>query len=525
MMAAELARHRIPVRIVDKSPGIDPHVRANLIHSRTLEIFQSLGIAEQVIAGGLEELGTRVYVRGELVGDSRHAPIASPFPYGVSQSQAKTEAVLEAHLNRLGVTVERSVRLKRLVQDDSRVVATVEHADRREEVVEAPWAIGCDGAHSTVRHLTGCAFPGDRDPYCYLLGDVKLEGGLRNDEVHLFLHDEGEYAVFTAHSEDHRLVAANVEVDRDPAEPTTVEELQELAERRGFPGLRISDPKWLTQFRIRYRLAPHYRQGRVFLAGDAAHIHSPFAGQGMNMGIQDAHNLAWKLALVMRGLAPEWWLDTYESERRKVAEGVVEMTRAATETCELYANVSEAERERIVARLFVPEAERLKAAEHLQQVDLDYRGSPLCLDAENGFQGGPHPGAEAPTTSPLLVDGSPRTLFQILSGTNHRLLLFSGRVSETRPDDISKAAKEVLDRHGHWIDIFLVATEPLAVSGLPPEVCVIADPKRALHEKYGVHQPSLYLIRPDGHVAYRDPKPNGLQRYLEHALWTARGMR
>lgn len=517
-MAAELARHRIPVRIVDQSPGIDPHVRANLLHSRTLEIFQSLGIAEQVIERGIEERGVRVYVRGELVGDARHPPIASPFPYGVSQSQAKTEAVLEAHLNRLGVTVERSVSLKSLTQDDAQVLAMLGHVDGRQERVEASWLIGCDGAHSAVRHLTNCAFPGDRGPYCYLLGDVKLDGELPHDEVHLFLHDEGEYLVFTAHSDDHRLVAANVEANRDPAAPPTLQELEGLAERRGFPGLRISDPKWLTQFRIRYRLAPHYRQGRVFLAGDAAHIHSPFAGQGMNMGIQDAHNLAWKLALLMRGLAPEWWLDTYESERRKVAEGVIDMTRAATETCELYANVSPAERERIVARLFVPETERLKAAEQLQQVDLDYRGSPLCLDSENGFQRGPHPGAEAPTASPLLVNGSPLTLFQILDGTNHRLLLFSGQASETLPTDISHAAQEALDRHGQWIDVFLVAPGPLPAWGLPPEVRVITDPERALHEKYGVHRPSLYLIRPDGHVAYRDPQPNGLHRYLEHVL-------
>jgi len=514
MMGSELARRGVPVRVIDKSPGIDPHVRANLLHSRTLEIFQGLGLAERATLGSFAEKGVRLYANGRLVGAMLHAPIDSPFPFGMSQSQARTEAVLEEHLNAHAVSVERSVELVGLSQDESRALATLQHADGRREVVETPWVIGCDGAHSSTRHFTGCAFPGDRDPYPYLLADVVVEGDLEEDRGYLFLHDEGDLFIFSTLPERRRLICANAPTGYDASQAPTLDLMQALVDARGLPGLRLSDPRWLTGFRIHYRLAPHYRHGRTFLAGDAAHVHSLLAGQGMNTGIQDACNLAWKLAVVLRGSAPEWWLDTYESERRKVGEQVVAMTRTATEQAELFAALSPAERERLVAHMVVPAPERLAAARHLQEVDLDYRSSPLCFEPGGEFDAGPHAGAQAPDAAPIVVDGEKRSLYRLLGGVNHHLLLFDSRAPGAPAGALEAACRAALERCGSWVDVCVVGRDE-PPGRWPTGITVIGDPQGALRERYRADSPCLYLIRPDGYIAYRSRRWDGLGDYLD----------
>jgi hypothetical protein len=379
--------------------------------------------------------------------------------------------------------------------------------------------IGCDGAHSTVRHASGCAFPGAADLYPYVLADVIVHGELATDEGYFFLHDDGELFLFSTLPEGRRLVCANMPEGQELTEPPTLEQIQALITKRGRPDLRVSDPRWLTNFRIHYRLAPHYRYGRVFLAGDSAHVHSLLAGQGMNTGIQDAFNLGWKLALVIRKLVPEHWLDSYEAERRKVGEDVVTMTRAATEQAELFAKLSSAERAKLVAHMFVPEPAKVKVARHLQEVDLDYRSSPLCLEPSGEFASGPHAGTEAPDASPILVGGQRTTLFQVPAGTNHRLLLFNGSASEQPTESLPGIAAKVLEDHGHWIDVFVVVSEEAdAPAPLPAEVTVIGDPECSMHVRYEADSPCLYLIRPDGYVAYRSRQINSLGAYIAHAF-------
>ena len=170
MMAAELARHGAAVRIVDKSPGIDPHSRATLLHSRTLEIFDGLGLADQIVAIGQPMRRILLYADGKLVGQSQEDEVDSPFPYGIALSQAKTEAILEQHLNSLGVTVERDTELTSFDEHDSGVRVKLKHATGAQETIETPWLIGCDGAHSTVRHLSGVGFSWRGGPLAVPLG-------------------------------------------------------------------------------------------------------------------------------------------------------------------------------------------------------------------------------------------------------------------------------------------------------------------------------------------------------------------
>jgi len=516
MMAAELARHGAPVRIIDASPGIDPHSRATFLHSRTLEILDELGIADGIVATGQVMRRILLFSNGNLVGTSVEDAVDSAFPNGMALSQAETEAILEQHLNRFGVAVERNTRLTAFEQNAAGVRATIEHADGADETVETPWLVGCDGAHSTVRHQSDEAFAGLADPFPYMLADVIVEGPSNPEDVHIYLHDDGELFFFLL-DEGRRFVVASGPKGSELGEPPTLETMQEIVSRRTQGSFRLSDPRWLTNFHIQYRLAPHYRHGRTFLAGDAAHIHSLIGGHGMNTGIQDAHNLAWKLALVLKGVVPASWLDSYEIERRRVAEDVLAMTRSATERTELFPELSPHDRAKLCEHMFVAESQKAQARRHAEGLDLDYRSSPLCVEAEGEFEAGPHAGARAPDVEPLIVGGSQRRLFELLRGTKHRLLLFAGSPQTATEDELAAGAARVTARHAHWIDVFVIREQPVGAAATPDVVCV-ADPSGSLHERYGAGQAGAYLIRPDGYVAYRSRRLDGLDRYLDRVL-------
>ena len=237
----------------------------------------------------------------------------------------------------------------------------------------------------------------------------------------------------------------------------------------------------------------------------------------MNTGIQDAHNLSWKLALVMRGIVLGTWLDTYETERRQVAEDVVAMTKLATERTELFAGLAPKEREKLIEHMFVPEGEKMRVRRHTEEIDLDYRTSPICIEPDDGFENGPHAGAQAPDASPIFVNGETFTFFDLLRGPNHCLLLFAASTQGDSSTDLANAAGAMVEAHGHWIDVFVVCDQtPQFI--LPPDITIIEDPQRLLYQRYGANIASLYLIRPDGYVAYRSGRLDSLGEYLAQAM-------
>lgn len=515
MMASELARRGVSTRCIDKSPGIDPHVRANLLHSRTLEIFQGLGLDEQATLGSIPEKGLVFYRSGERAGESPHEPIDSPYPFGFSQSQAHTEATLESHLNGLGVDVERSVSLSALMQDEDGVTVTLQHDGEREETDRYQWVIACDGAHSAVRHHIGAAFPGDADDTPYILGDVLIAGDddFEPDKGHIFFHDSGELYLFTRLPGNRHFVVATLDAGAGTEGTPSLEELQAIVTERARSSLRLHDPHWLGFFRINYRLVPHYRRHRVFLAGDAAHVHSLLAGHGMNTGIQDAHNLAWKLALVAKRKASEALLDSYETERRIVANEVVETTRNITNAMETYTTLSQEDRNRFISQLLAADPARSDAARHLQEVDLDYGGSALSLLSENDFPGGPKPGARAPDVSDLTVGGGTTSLFKLPADEQYRLFFFCGNSNDTSAREIQRAA-DSSRRFASWLKPYIVQTE--TAGDTFGDHMVITDRKGTMHRKYAASGPCIYLIRPDGYVAYRSSDITSVGKYFEH---------
>jgi 2-polyprenyl-6-methoxyphenol hydroxylase-like FAD-dependent oxidoreductase len=518
-LACELARHGAPVRIVDKSPGIDPHARATVVHSRTLEVFQDLGVVDQVLAAGAEVRGMSFYAKGRRFLHSRYEGVDSPFPFAVALPQHRTEAILEDLLTRSGAKVERETELVAMDPGGDGVRATLRHADGRVEEVDTPWLIGCDGAHSSVRHLNRQDFPGEADPHAYLLADAVVDAALEPDEGHGFLTDHGALFLLVL-PEGRRIIVADLPRDYEAAsEAPTLEEIQAILDERGPAGARVRDPRWLTYFHIHYRVARHYRSGRTLLAGDAVHIHSLIGGQGMNTGIQDAYNLAWKLALVARGQAPERLLDSYETERRQVAEDVVETTRRQTESTEIFEKLSPDERDRLCAKLIVPEPEQIRMARHGEEIDLDYRASPICAEHGEPFAAGPHAGAQAPDTAALRLGGARLTLYELLRGPEHTLLLFAG------PDDalssvgrLAESGASLARDHEGQLRAYVVVPGLRGGVVVPsPQAMVLHDPERRLHQRYGADDGCLYLIRPDGYVAFRSKpaKMAGLRDHLD----------
>ena len=326
-MATMLAAYRIRTVVLDGAAGPAGHSRAAVVHARTLETLEPLGVVEEAVSRGVvvPHFGVRDRDRRLLAVDFDGLPTAHP--YTLMLPQDETERLLREALGRRGGWVLWGHEVTRISQGTSGVEITVQSAQGNERL-RARFLIGCDGAHSTVRETLGMRFEGATYPQSFVLADVRMDWGLPDDEVQLFFSPEGLVVVAPLPHRRHRVVAT---VDEAPPEPS-LKDVQALLDARGprAPRPVVEKVVWSSRFRVHHRVAAAFREGAVFLCGDAAHIHSPAGGQGMNIGIQDTSNLAWKLALVIRGYASGSLLDSYERERKQVAREVVATTHRIT---------------------------------------------------------------------------------------------------------------------------------------------------------------------------------------------------
>lgn len=292
-MAAELARYGVGVRIVDKAAQRSDKSKALVLWSRTLELLDRMGCGAAFVEAGRQVREAEIIADGATIARVNFEGLRTPHPYGLMLPQSETERLLEERLDALGVEVERRVELSRFVADEDAVTAFLHRPDGSEETLDV------DGAHSAVRHGLGAGFEGDTMPSHFVLADLHLAGGPPLNEIKTYWHEAGLLAIFPIGPGRYRVIADAGEPKAGEHTPDpTLEVVQSLLGQRGPAGVKASDPIWLSGFTINERKVKDYREGRVFLAGDAAHVHSPAGGQGMNTGMQDAINLAWKLALV-----------------------------------------------------------------------------------------------------------------------------------------------------------------------------------------------------------------------------------
>jgi 2-polyprenyl-6-methoxyphenol hydroxylase-like FAD-dependent oxidoreductase len=382
-----------------------------------------------------------------VLGRPRFDDIASAYDFALMIPQRETERLLIAHLRTLGVEVEREVELISFSQGEGDVEAVLRHVDGRRETITVPWLIGCDGAHSAVRHGLNVDFRGSTQHDDWLIADVQLSGehAPPDDEISIYFHRDGPFVVFPLPGHRARIIATRGKTDAaHPRADPVIADVQTLIDQRAGGGFSASDAVWLTNFRINERKVSQYRFGRIFLAGDAAHIHSPAGGQGMNTGMQDAINLAWKLAMVVRGDASEHLLDSYSPERNAVGDMVLRNASALTDVATLTNPAAQAARNLLARFLLGFHAVRHEMASTMSEIDIAYAKSPISSGHHAGVRWDPSlyagspPGAGAEPRFVLYATDPERA--KAVTGRFARLVepasrrSFDSRIHLVRPD-------------------------------------------------------------------------------------------
>ncbi|GCE78972.1 FAD-dependent monooxygenase [Komagataeibacter oboediens] len=465
-MAAELARHGVPVRLVDRLPARDGQSRALAIWARTLELLDIAGCADAFMAAGLRARTLDIHAGRTVLARIAFGAIASPFACLLMLAQPDTERLLEDHLRTLGGHIERGVELTDFVDTGTGVTCTLRHDSGEVETMDAAWLIGCDGAHSLVRRTLGLAFTGATLPTRFILADAHVTGlPTAPDALAMFWHPDGAAMFFPVPGGRYRIIA---DVGPASVHAPDLRAVQTIVNRRGPGGVTVSDPVWLSAFGVNERRVRDYRAGRVFVAGDAAHVHSPAGGQGMNTGMQDAFNLAWKLALVERGQAGPALLDSYGIERGAVARQVLSDSGRVTRIVLLRNPLARLLRALVVRGVSGLPVIRHMVAAHLSEIMVAYPGSPLNMGDAAGLRG-PRPGQRfAPARGHAGAHGPCLTL----AATDH------------------DAARALVARHAGL---------------LSPHIRPPPDPR------------GMWLLRPDGYVAAtaRADRPQVIDRALE----------
>ena len=380
-MAAALKRLGVDVRIIDKAAARTDKSKALVIWPRTLELLDIHGCVQGFLDAGMEGTGARILANGrELV----HVTLdiaRSIYRFALLLPQNETERLLDEELARLGISVERRVELESFADDGAGVTAILRQPDGSAETARFAYLIGCDGAHSSVRHGLQSAFAGSTEPSDWVLADLRIDGDLPQRELTICWRPDGILALFPIIGGRFRVIADVGLAAEEAAPPPTLEDIQRLLDARGPKGLKAHDPFWLSRFRINERKVKDYRKGRAFLAGDAAHIHSPAGGQGMNTGMQDAFNLAWKLAMVWHARAGESLLDSYSPERSAIGDTVLRNAGTMTQVAILRNPILQEIRNTAAGVLGHIPALRQRLVDQLTEIDLHYETGPLTAAA------------------------------------------------------------------------------------------------------------------------------------------------
>lgn len=502
--ALELRRRGVGCRIVDRLAAPNQVGKAVGIQPRTLEIWEAAGLMRDALDAATPLRGQHVYVNGKQVAQLELTlPPEVPFGF-VALPQYDTERMLTEHLQRHDTSVERGVELISFEQDADGVAAHLNGPDGP-ETVHAAYLVGCDGAHSIVRHGLDLNFAGDAFPEGYVLGDVQVDWSRPPGYVIRATHqsdgkvDDLLVCIPLPGWKRYRMSmlvppelatqprsAGEVAHGLEGGQAPQLHHIQAVLDRLAPEPTTASHLRWSSIFRISHRIVEHYGRGRVFLAGDAAHIHPPTGAQGMNTGIQDAYNLAWKLALVVKGSADTELLDSYDAERRPVGEEVVGRTvrhaRAGFE-----------------GDPDDPSTIILREAQLL----VGYPDSPIVHEDNAGDlrTAGPRPGQRAPDCRGLQRDTTsfPLRLFELLDGTEHTLMLYADNDKEATA--LADVATAVTERTNGHLRPYLIVSQASEIPN--PAVPTLRDTAGEYRAAYDATSGCAYLIRPDGYLAYR----------------------
>lgn len=530
-LALELTAQNIPFRIIDSSPTRSDKSKALVLQPRTLEyvtftfssIFSPLtsscrllrrhGIVDRFVQKGRFNPGVRIFARKQFVFEVNLLDLGfddTEFQSPLMISQAEIERELEAAF---ATSVERGVQVCQLEENQGLITAEIKHSDGKSEEIKARYVVGCDGSHSFVRKTMDLPFMGAVYPQDFILADVHMTWP-HPDMLSIFMGAYGFVGVFTLPNFIYRLICTRPSHLGAEEEPT-IDDFRESL-RQLVPGeVEIRDEIWITRFRLSHRCVDSYRKGRMFLAGDAAHIHSPAGGQGMNTGMQDAINLGWKLARVLREEKPDSYLDSYNEERRRIGTNLLARTDRMFEimstTNPLWLFVRNwilpwtipwamGNRERRAARF-----------RFVSQLGIRYRRSSI-VGTGSGFEGRLRGGDRVPDGIIKYGDEEQR-LHELLVGPSYHLLLFSGTELEDK-----KALKDAATDLSESPDGSTTKVHQIANGATAPVTDgVLVDTGGNLHNLFGFLQAGYVLVRPDGYIEHVGlvTQVNELKRWLK----------
>ncbi len=519
-LANELTRHGAAVRVVDRADAIREVSKAMILHVRTQEILDKVGIAEWFVreAQPLREVVVHAY--GKHIGSWDLDDIDSPYTHPLIIGQNRTQHALLDLLADHGVRPEWNTEAVAIALDDEGVTTSLKHADGRSEEARSAFVVGCEGSNSLVRKSLNFTFEGDRyTGEQFIQADCRIKWGLPKGRSYLFLTSDGYLMVIefpdgvvrvfislpdNATSQGSKEAEKQLGAVESTSETPTLDEVaHHLSRLTGF-ACELTDPIWLARYRTSHRYANRFSQGRAFIAGDAGHVHVPIGGQGMNTGIQDAFNLGWKLAGVVKGDLQPQILESYQAERHPVAESLIRGTNFAYKGI-----LHPSELRQGAARMFGPYLIRNSRVQDfmrstLEELKVFYPDSPLNLDL--GGAKGPKPG-ERILDADLVSYPALQTVSinELTRSSNWVLLLFSG----TGPDgdilELARLSDQITSVTGPRVESHVVVSSAKWIPPVPPAGTILIDELHIAHGRYGISNPGFYLIRPDTYVAARGP--------------------
>ena len=510
--AFEFARRGVGCRIIDRLAERSPKPKGNCLQTRTLEVFDDLGLVDEILARGHRALFTCAYLDGEQHSRRSYAELDSSYPYVLWLAQVGIESFMEQRLAAMGVTVDREVDLTALTAGEASVVVELTGSGGSVERAEVQWLIACDGAHSVVRDQLGLDFEGDSYPGTWAMAEAAVDWDLPLVNEYTFFHGANT-PFFCDPMPDgrFRLVTQSTVSDDEEVPAPTVEYFRQRMRDAEVPFRDLGDASFMDTYRIHHRAVVDLRQGRVFLAGDAAHIFSPIAGQGMNCGIQDAYNLAWKLALVIEGRAPDSLLDSYSAERIAADRAAMllsdQETRRYTFHTDHDVDLRRQQFEAIADQvgILVSSFTLSEGAE----LTTNYRGSPIVDEPPAG--GGEHQiqaGDRTPDVVGLTLGGGESVrLFDVTRTTRHVLLLLAGSDEPAGFDRLAAVGAELDRSYPELADVWIatVGQDPPTENASPSNRAWrwVGDPHGDLHGRFEASEATVCLIRPDGYVGVR----------------------
>src|SRR5204862_939660 len=451
MLANQLARRGVRVRIIARHAGPARESRALGVQARTLEIYSHLGLADQAVALGKRADGAVLWAEGRRAARVPLGDIGrdvSPYPYLLVLGQDDNERLLGDALRARGLAVQWNTELAGLAQDTDHVTATLKNLDVSKSEVMVTWRAGGDGARSTVRELSGIPFEGAPYQHVFFVADVQMTGSMAPDILNVYLWRRGFHPVVPRRGTDHWRIVGMLPPHLRGRDDLTFEETIPALRHDVGTELSFQACNWFSTYRIHHRRAARFHDRRCFLLGDAAHVHSPVGGQGMNTGLQDAYNLAWKLALVVSGKADAALLDTYEKERIPVAQRLLRTTDRAFNLVVSDRWIAGLFRTRILTRIaaFAMRFKRVRtlAFRTISQTGIAYRESPLSRMLPGLPDGAPRAGDRFPWLRlGFQANGPVEVLFQKLDDTRYNLIV----AGQPAPSNAAMGPGDLLRTH------------------------------------------------------------------------------